>query len=167
MFEFDNKIEALDKEIELISDLSPEYNIHQGGLGGAMYGDKNGMYGKTHTPEWIENKRNAMLGHNNPMYGKTHSEEIKNKQSLKMIGNIPWNKGKLNIYSDETLIKMKLPKSEEHKNKIKKTYEFISPENIKTIVFGLSEFCKNNNLNKGAMSEVWSGKRNSHKGWKK
>ena len=33
------------------------------------------------------------------------------------------------------------------------------------IVFGLTDFCKEKGLNKGAMSEVYSGKRKSYKGW--
>ena len=38
--------------------------------------------------------------------GKKHSEASKRKMSKVMKGNIPWNKGRNNIYSKETLEKM-------------------------------------------------------------
>jgi hypothetical protein len=38
--------------------------------------------------------------------GKHHSEETKKKQSLSNKGQIPWNKGKKNCYSKETLENM-------------------------------------------------------------
>lgn len=100
------------------------------------------------------------------MCGKTHSDEVKKILSNKKIGNIPWNKNKKNIYSKETIEKFKKPKTEEHKNKLRQEYTFISPKNEKITFFGLNEFCKKNNLNAGAMSEVWNGKRKAHKGWK-
>lgn len=43
-------------------------------------GEKNGMYGKTHTPEDVERRRKLML-ENNPMKGRKHSEETKRKMS--------------------------------------------------------------------------------------
>ena len=48
-----------------------------------------------------KNKLNS--GENNPMFGKD-----------------PWNKGKNNIYSNDTLIKMRKPKTEEHKANLRK-----------------------------------------------
>jgi len=39
--------------------------------------------------------------------GKTYTEETKRKISESLKGNIPWNKGKTNIYTDETLEKMR------------------------------------------------------------
>jgi group I intron endonuclease len=165
--EFNNKLDATTCEIKLIEELKPNYNIHPGGTGGSMYGPMNGMYGKKHTDTWIKNKSKSMSGKNNPMYNKTHTDEVKKILSELKIGNIPWNKNKTDVYSDETLAKLKKPKTEKHKNKLKKQYSFVSPNGEKVSVFGLTEFCKNNNLNKGAMSEVWSGKRNVYKGWTK
>ena len=95
------------------------------------------------------------------------SEEVKKVLSELKLGHTPWNKGKTGIYSDETLVKFKKPKTEEHKNKLKKQYTIVSPSGEKILILGLTEFCKNNNLNKGAMSEVWKGKRNVYKGWTK
>lgn len=167
LFEFDNKKMAIDSEINLIREMKPNYNVHLGGTGGPMYGPMNGMFGKKHSKEWIKTKQQKMLGKNNPMFGKKHSENTKKLISESKIGNIPWNKNKKNVYTEETLKKMKKPKTEEYKNKLKKEYVFKSPEGKVYNVFGLAEFCRNNNLNKGAMCDVWNNKRNSHKGWTK
>ena len=50
--------------------------------------------------------RRTYKGEQNPFYGKNHKEESKLKMGSKK-GNIPWNKGIQNIYSKETLQKMK------------------------------------------------------------
>lgn len=47
-----------------------------------------------------------------------HREEVRAKMSASCKGRIPWNKGKRGIYSDETIAKMRKPKSEETKLKI-------------------------------------------------
>jgi group I intron endonuclease len=167
LFEYDNKDDAVACEIELIEKLKPIYNVHSGGTGGAMYGSMNGMYGKKHSQEWLKNKSEAMSGQNNPMFGKTHSDDIKKVLSEKKLGNVPWNKGKKQVYSNETLLKFKKPKTDSHKNKLKKHYIFKSPSGETIDIFGLNQFCKENNLNAGAMSEVWNGKRNCYKGWTK
>jgi group I intron endonuclease len=164
---FDNKKDATNCEIRIIAEEKPEYNVHSGGTGGPMYGSMNGMYGKKHTQEWKKDKRLMMLGENNPMYGKTHTGEVLKKLSELKMGNTPWNKNKKGVYSEETLVKMQTPKSEEQKNKLKKRFLFVNPEGVLVEVFGLTDFCNKNGLNTGAMSEVWSGKRLSHKGWKK
>jgi group I intron endonuclease len=167
LFEFDNKKNATECEINLIQEMKPDYNIHRGGTGGAMYGPMNGMYGKKHTKEWLKNKSKSMTCANNPMFNKTHTDEIKEFLRLLALGREPWNKGKTEIYSKETLEKLKKPKSQEHKNKLKKEFKFKSPTGEYINVFGLTDFCKNNNLNKGAMSDIHNGKRNCYKGWSK
>jgi len=48
-----------------------------------------------------------------------------------------------------------------------KEYLFISPKGIATKVYNLNEFCRKNNLTGANMSAVFSGRRGSHKGWKK
>lgn len=132
-----------------------------------MSGNNHPMYGKNHSKDYKLYMSELMKGINNPMYGKKHTEESKLKIKNKKMGNIPWNKNKTGIYSEEILDRMRKPKTEEHKNKIKKSYIFVSPEGKKYSVFGLIEFCQQFNLNKGAMSEVWSEKRKTHKGWTK
>jgi group I intron endonuclease len=165
--EFDTKQEAINYEINKILELKPTYNVHSGGTGGPMYGPMNGMFGKKHTQKWIDEKRISMLGEKNPMFNKTHSDNTKKILSELKQGNVPWNKGLSGIYSKDSLLKMKQPKTEEHKNKLKKTYQFVSPAGELILVTGLTQFCLENELNKGAMSELWSGKRKNYKGWTK
>lgn len=62
-------------------------------------------------------------GTNHPMYGKHHTRETKEKLSKSHKGQIPWNKNKCNIYSEEILQKMRESKkgkkiTESHKKKI-------------------------------------------------
>lgn len=165
--DFDTKNEATSQEIKLIEELKPYYNIHPGGTGGPMCGVMNGMFGRKHTDEWKENKRLSTSGEKNPMYKRNHSIETKKILSEMKLGNTPWNKGRTGVYTQETLDKMSKPKTEQHKNKIKKEYSFISPDGKSVHVIGLTEFCLKNNLNIGAMSDVWNGKRKKHKGWTK
>ena len=69
------------KAIESLNTLKPNgYNICTGGVGAiGIYGDKNGMYGKTHTPETIEKMRKAASG-------KKVSDETKAKMSASRTG---------------------------------------------------------------------------------
>jgi len=80
------------------------------------FGERNGMYGKTHTDEVKKNnsilkkgntnfkghkhteetkqklsemRKNKNIGKDNPFFGKRHSEETKQKIREKNIGNIP------------------------------------------------------------------------------
>jgi hypothetical protein len=57
-------------------------------------------------------------GRKNLFYGRKHSDESKRKISLSHRGQIPWNKGKVGVYSKETLLKMKRPRSLEYGRKI-------------------------------------------------
>lgn len=91
-------------------------------------------------------------GEKNPFYGRKHTEESKRKISLSHKGSIPWNKGRVGIYSEETLSKMKRPKSMEHRRKLslsrlekfrriaaEETMKFehdLSVDEVKRIAFG-------------------------------
>lgn len=46
-----------------------------------------------------------------------------------------------------------------------KSYEFVSPSGEVVQVHNLSKFCRENNLDNGAMTKVASGERKSHKKW--
>jgi hypothetical protein len=50
--------------------------------------------------------------------GVKRSKETCEKISQAVTGCIPWNKGKTNVYSEETIAKMRGPKSEEHKRNV-------------------------------------------------
>ncbi|MFH0896932.1 MAG: LAGLIDADG family homing endonuclease [Candidatus Bathyarchaeota archaeon] len=91
-------------------------------------------------------------GGKNLFYNKKHTEESKRKMSLSLKGRIPWNKGKVGNYSEETLLKMKRSKSMEHRRKLslgrferfrkiadKKIMEFnrdINYDGVKRVAFG-------------------------------
>lgn len=71
---------------------------------GKLLGEKNGMYGKTHTPEARLLMSNPKYGSDNGMYGKTHSEETKRKISDKLVGKLNPFYGKK--HTEETKLKM-------------------------------------------------------------
>jgi len=94
------------------------YNMTIGGDGGAT------IKGKKHSEETKKKISRANSGKNNGMFGKRtseetrkliseankgriHSEETRKKigkaNKISLLGNIPWNKGKKNCYSEESL----------------------------------------------------------------
>lgn len=55
-----------------------------------------------------------------------------------------------------------------YENKVEasaKHYVFISPEGERVGIYNLNEFCRENGLNHGTMSQVHLGKAKQHKGW--
>lgn len=72
-------------------------------------------------------------------------------------------------FSNCSLIKpRKLKKDEPRKKSSKNIVEwtFLSPTNEKVVVSNLRQFCRDNILNIGSMSEVGNGNRKSHKKWR-
>ena len=69
------------KMIAAYNTLKPNgYNICTGGMGAiGIFGDKNGMYGRKHTPETLEKMRQAKLG-------KKMSAESRLKMSISRTG---------------------------------------------------------------------------------
>ena len=55
---------------------------------GKYVGEKNSMYGKSHSQETIQKLREIQGGKNNPMYGKSHSDETRRKQSEARKGKL-------------------------------------------------------------------------------
>ena len=86
-------------------------------------------------------------GVNNPFYGKKHTNDQRGKWSVSRKGVEPWNKNKTSVYSQETLHKMKRPKTEEHKNSLKKSKKDTSKmgkyTRSKEHIESLSSFVKN------------------------
>lgn len=70
-----------------------------------------GMSGNKNSPETIAKRAAHHLG------VKRSEETCKNISKAKE-GSIPWNKGKTNCYSAETIAKMSAPKSTEHKKNL-------------------------------------------------
>ena len=119
------------------SDIGKEKRIK---ISERMTGNNHPMYGKKHSEETKNLMASKRQGENHPMYGKKHSEETKNLMSENMKGRISSNKGKK--MSDEQKNKLKKPKTEEHKQKMRKTYivNGVIIENAKL-------FCEENELN--------------------
>ena len=146
-FDFEILKECKDEELDYwekyyIKELNTKapygYNLTDGGGGMSGYtlseetrkkmseaqkGKNNGFYGKLHSEEIRKKISKAKKGKNNSFYGKHLSEEQKKKISEANKGKTPWNKGKTNIYSEETKRKMSEKKkgrklSEETKRKM-------------------------------------------------
>lgn len=101
----------------------------------------NPMYNKSHSDE--ERKRRSIIysGEGNPMYGKTHSKVSRLKISKSKKGIPSPMKGK--SISEEQKEKLRKPKTEKHKQKLRKTYII----NDYYIVNNAKEYCEKNNLN--------------------
>jgi hypothetical protein len=100
------------------------------------------------------------------------SDETRKKLSKSHKGKVAWNKGK--TVSDEIKEKIRQKnkgrkQTEEHKMKRtqKKSKEFTLVDPYGKIVSGknVTQFCKDNNLNKRHIFAVIVGKRKQHKGW--
>ena len=59
-----------------------------------------------HKKKLSESHKGKFAGENHPMFGKHHSDESRKLNSEHHKGQIPWNKGKIGVYSSETLEKM-------------------------------------------------------------
>lgn len=118
---------------------------------------RGGYFDMTGIPQSEEHKRarsealknNVNCGH---MKGKTWSEETKRKMS---------ESAKLRNQNPEYI-----RKQSESKNHMKTEYLVISPTGQTFEVFGINQFCKNNDLAHSAMVAVAKGKRKHHKNWK-
>lgn len=86
-------------------------------LNGFCKGENNGMYGKTnrHTEKTREKMRKSHTGKKRA----PHTDETRLKISKINKGQIPWNKGKIGVYTIESIKKMsdaKIGKKKEPKN---------------------------------------------------
>jgi group I intron endonuclease len=71
-------------------------------ISNAQCGVNGFWYGKSQSNESNLKRSLALLGKKKPVRTKKHSENLSKSNK----GQIPWNKGKKNIYSDETRKKM-------------------------------------------------------------
>jgi group I intron endonuclease len=95
-------------------------------------GDKNPMFGKTHTDKIKEDQSNRVLGHNHPMFGKKHTDETILK--IRENRNLSVNQEEINRLSKERNSKVIL--QYDLKNYFIKEYESIKVASLET---GLSE----------------------------
>ena len=113
----------------------------------------NPMTGKHHTVETIDKMSSAKRGSNNPMFGRTHSEESKREISDATRGRTAHNKGKR--MTEEQKDKLKGPKSESHKAKLRKTYIVNGVE----IVYNAKLYCEEHGLNYAMFTQAAKHKR--------
>lgn len=119
--------------------------------------EENPMKGKSHTQQHKEYMSAIMTGANNPFYGQKHSIETRQKMSKRK------SKENHNFWGKQ--------RPEEVKEKISRSsqvykYELLSPDGMIHVVYSLSRFCKENNLNQSHMWSVVNGSRNHHKNWR-
>jgi hypothetical protein len=136
---------------------SEEYKIK---MSEARKGENSSWYGRKHSQETREKmKKSAKRGETHHMYGKTHTEETRDKMSKSQKGR-PSPKGMLGKkHTEEAKQKMSENREVKSFSVISPTEEIIHSKNAK-------QFCRDNNLDKGHFSQVLSGKRQSHKGFR-
>ena len=119
VLEFCNKENLLIKEQIYLNSLNCQFNTCK--VAGSCYGTKK-------SEEFRKKISVLTSGKNNPTYGLERTKEWRENISQANRGQRAWNKGLKNIYSENTLYKMRQPKS-------KKCCEYctkeISPTNYK------------------------------------
>jgi hypothetical protein len=94
-------------------------------MGTSSSAPMRGRFGMRRSEETKQKMSEVRIGEKHPLFGKHRSEETKKKISKSLCGNVPWNKGKSNIYSSDTIKKMSkshIEKSitEEHRKNLSK-----------------------------------------------
>ena len=154
--------EAKNFEMVLIEKLNCQYpngyNITAGGngvKGFGCYGEKNGMYGKTHSKKTRQKisaaRKNKLVGSENPFYGRHHSEETKAKISQTNKGRKP-SKETIQKIIDQT--NKKVVQIDIDTNKTINTY------------CSIKEAAETLGLDRGSLSKCCNGKRKSVGGFR-
>jgi hypothetical protein len=143
------KEEILIKKLGIKLDGGPLTNLTYGGIGGTQMSLESKMKMIASKKEWY--KHNV-----HHLQGKHHSPEAIKK--MKEVPRMKWSKEQ-----KENLKNVRC----ENKNKSQTMYwKCINPEGEEFIVYGLGEFCRNNNLQQAHMFSVAKGRRRHHKNWK-
>jgi hypothetical protein len=183
--EIATKKEAIEKEtfyIKHFDTFSNGYNMNEGGtglvyhteetkkkisennywLGKSRSDEDNPMFRKTHTNEAKRKISESNKG-NKHRIGKLHTEETKKLISEKAKGRASPIKGKKR--SDE--FRKKVSEGKKGKTpKLKFVYEITTPTGEIIIINNMKKFCEENNISRGNMSSVLSGKYEHTKGFK-
>ena len=112
---------------------------------------------------------NSTLGGESPMRGRKHTKESRIKIGTNRIyksgsehpsygTKSPWlsERNKLKLYA--------CPRGKD--SRLSKTYIVVSPNGTEVVVKGITQFCKENNLDQGNMCRVARGEQIQHKGYK-
>lgn len=125
------------------------------GDGGAIYGESNGMYRKTHTDKVKQDSAERAIktfkGKSyEQLYGEEKASSLRNSRSEHMRSYIAVN----------------LDKRLGSGNPNAKSYEFSSPTgDIFTTTGNLKKFCKENGLRCDSIINVLKGREADHRGW--
>ena len=128
----------------------------EAGDGGGIYGEGNGMFGKTHShkvkQDSSERATKTFKGKSyERLYGEEKATSLRNSRSEYMKSYLAENPDK------------RLGSS----NPNAKSYEFISPTGEVFITTGnLKIFCKENGLRCDSIINVLKGRESEHRGWK-
>ena len=150
---------SFELEIELIkligrkNEKGPLTNIYDGGEGSSKSIETRKKISKTKKKQYASGE----VIH--PLLGTKWSEETRCKiMKSRLINPYRWTKKQ-----KRKLTKIRcLSKNQSQTEK----WNVIDPMGRETVVYGLGEFCRNNNLDQPHMWEVSNGKRKHHKGWK-
>ena len=119
-------------------------------------GEKNGMFGKTHTAEARqkirENKRSLKGVSYSEIYGEERAKELKLDKSIKL----------------KSYFKDNLDSRIGSRNGNSKRYKLTSPDNIEYIIEGtLKSFCRDHSLDPGEVINLVKGRKRTgkYKGW--
>ncbi|AGR48118.1 putative homing endonuclease [Sinorhizobium phage phiM12] len=113
-------------------------------------------------------------GRKSPMKGKRHSEDTKEKMSVAQTGRKfgPMSEEQKAKISDSKKGKPGTPLSQERKDQLseskRKTYQFLSPDDVLVSIENLREFCRENDLCRAAMCKIANDNyySKSYKGWR-
>lgn len=151
--------EAFSKEIDLINIIGrkdqngPLANLYDGGYGSSK---------SEETRKKISDTKKRMYASGeiiHPMTGKKWSDEQRKKYMASRLSNpVRW--------SQDQKDRLKIVRCNKKNPSQTKKWLVIDPFGNEHIVYGLGEFCRNNNLCQGHLCDVANGKRNHHKGWK-
>lgn len=146
--------DAFTREVDAIADVGrkgkgPLTNIYEGGEGSSK---------SEETKRKISDTKKAMYrnGYKHPMLGKTHSPAAKRRMSEVRKGK------KYTPEQKKALSKIRC--QQKPGNTLK--WKVIDPDGNEQIVFGLGQFCRENDLQQGHMHSVANGTREHHKRWK-
>jgi hypothetical protein len=129
-------------------------------------GEKNHNFGKHPSEETLAKLREANLGENHPQFGKHRTEKTLAKireNHADVSGENHYMFGK--HHTEETLAKLREANLGEN-SPLAKSYIVTNPDGYEESITGIAKFCREHNLNTGAMAQVARGKRKHHKGFK-
>ena len=149
--------EAEDNYIKLLNTMVPKgYNLKGGGANGRYSEEARKNCSKAH--KGIKHTAKTREKIANTLKGKEFTNERKKKISASLLGNTPWNKGKIGIYTEESLQKMSKAKIN-HPDISKKVYQYRKDGTFVKEYPSASEAMRITNV--GHIIECCNGKRKS------